>query len=289
MTRTVLITGTSSGIGLETVLGIAKSDPECNFILINKNIESTQKSICHLRAHVPDINILKTYEMDLFKIEDVVRVAETVRSDHQTIDSLILNAGIMMPKFKLTNIGIESQMQINFVSNKIFVDILLPLVMCSPNGRVICLSSIAHQWSYRDFSWTKMYPPRSNYGSGTIAYGDSKLAVILWVRQMARMHKSILFFSVHPGICRTNLFRHCDNPLLGIILSIEEKYPMLTKSPAEGAKTSIYLANADRSFLTSGGYYADSKLQFLPKPEAEKTKQIFKLADEVFKKSKKNA
>ena len=39
----------------------------------------------------------------------------------------------------------------------------------------------------------------------------------------------------------------------------------------------------------SGGYYADSKLQFLPKPEAEKTKQIFKLADEVFKKSKKNA
>ena len=59
MTRTVLITGTSSGIGLETVLGIAKSDPECNFILINRNIESTQKSICHLRAHVPDINILK--------------------------------------------------------------------------------------------------------------------------------------------------------------------------------------------------------------------------------------
>lgn len=64
---------------------------------------------------------------------------------------------------------------------------------------------------------------------------------------------------------------------------------MLTKSPAEGAKSSIYLANADKSFLTSGGYYADSKLQFLPKPEPEKTKQIFKLADEVFKKSKKNA
>ena len=42
-------------------------------------------------------------------------------------------------------------------------------------------------------------------------------------------------------------------------------------------------------FLLSGGYYADSKLQFLPKPEPEKTKQIFKLADEVFKKSKKNA
>ena len=79
---------------------------------------------------------------------------------------------------------------------------------------------------------------------------DSKLAVILWMRQMARMHKTILFFSVHPGICRTNLFRHCNNPLLGIILSFEEKYPMLTKSPAEGAKSSIYLAYADKSFLT---------------------------------------
>jgi len=289
MTRTVLITGTSSGIGLETVLGIAKSDPECNFILINRNIESTQKSICHLRAKVPDINILKTYEMDLFKIEDVVRVAETVRSDHKTIDSLILNAGIMMPKFKLTTIGIESQMQINFVSNKIFVDILLPLVICSPKGRVICLSSIAHQWSYRNLTWSRINPSRTNYGSGTIAYGDSKLAVILWMRQMARMHKSILFLSVHPGICRTNLFRHCNNSLLRIILSFEEQYPMLTKSPAEGAKSSIYLANAEKSFLTSGGYYADSKLQFLPKPEPEKTKQIFKLADEVFKKSKKNA
>lgn len=80
--------------------------------------------------------------MDLFKIEDVVRVAETVRSDHQTIDSLILNAGIMMPKFNLTKIGIESQMQINFVSNKIFVDILLPLVMCSPNGKFIWVRSM---------------------------------------------------------------------------------------------------------------------------------------------------
>ena len=137
--------------------------------------------------------MFRTYEMDLFKIEDVVRVAETVRSDHQTIDSLILNAGIMMPKFKLTKIGIESQMQINFVSNKIFVDILLPLVMCSPNGkfalvrsstasysmnhtenlgRVICLSSIAHQWSYRNFTWARMNPSRLNYGSGTIAYGQ---------------------------------------------------------------------------------------------------------------------
>ena len=79
--------------------------------------------------------------MDLFKIEDVVRVAETARSDHQTIDSLILNAGIMMPKFNLTKIGIESQMQINFVSNKIFVDILLPLVMCSPNGKFALVRS----------------------------------------------------------------------------------------------------------------------------------------------------
>ena len=39
-------------------------------------------------------------------------------------------------------------------------------------GRVISLSSIAHQWSYRDFTWTKMFPSRSNYGSGTIAYGQ---------------------------------------------------------------------------------------------------------------------
>ena len=139
--------------------------------------------------------------MDLFKIEDVVRVAETVRSDHQTIDSLILNAGIMMPKFKLTKIGIESQMQINFVSNKIFVDILLPLVMCSTNGkfatvrdtfgtpsysmihtenlgRIICLSSIAHQWSYRNFTWARTNPSRSNYGSGTIAYGQGHSKIL---------------------------------------------------------------------------------------------------------------
>jgi len=294
MTRTCLITGTSSGIGLETVLGIAKSDPDCQFILINRTIESTKLSISHLKSHIPDINILKTYEMDLFKIEDVVRVAETIRLDIQTIDALILNAGIMMPPFKLSKIGVESQVQINFVSNKIFVDILLPLVMASPNGRIICLSSIAHQWSYKNLTWIRLNPTKTHYGSGVIAYGDSKLAVILWMRQMARMHRKILFLSVHPGICRTSLFRYQNHhPIIRIVLFIEDKYPILTKSSEEGAKTSVYLANAEKTFLTSGGYYADSKLQEIrfqnQIEEKEKTKQIFKLADEVLKKSKKNA
>ena len=128
--------------------------------------------------------------MDLFKIEDVVRVAETVRSDHQTIDSLILNAGIMMPKFKLTNIGIESQMQINFVSNKIFVDILLPLVMCSPNGKPLKLREF--QLNFKNFQFFNISSKRKsdmsfvNRSSMVISRfqldKDVPFKVKLWVR-----------------------------------------------------------------------------------------------------------
>lgn len=285
--RICLITGTTSGIGLQTVIGLAQSCNPCSFILINRNKQQTVTAVREVHRKVPDITILATYEIDLLNMEEVIHVSQRIRLEHPRIDLLILNAGIMMPKFQLTKIGLESQIQVNFVSNKILIDILLPSILNSSFARVICLSSIAHQWCYQDMKWLDLNPPIHNYGAGEIAYGESKLAVMLWIRKMAAMHKNISFFSVHPGICRTNLFTSCEDSFIRIILKMEEKFSMFSKSATEGAETIIHIASTDKSFLVSGGYYADSKLQFVPSSEPEKTKKVFKLADQVLRKTKK--
>ena len=80
---------------------------------------------------------------------------------------------------------------------------------------------------------------------GLIAYGESKLAVILWIRHMARLQPRVHFYSVHPGICRTNLFRHRQSWWLRLLLATP-----LAQSAATGAEGSTYLALADTRLLT---------------------------------------
>jgi len=109
-------------------------------------------------------------------------------------------------------------------------------LQCSiKDGRVICLSSIAHQWSYRRLSFASFSPSKINYGNGLIAYGDSKLAVCLWIKQMAKMHRKIKFFSLHPGICRTNLFRYLETSFSSKILNLALQSP-LVKTAEQGAQ-----------------------------------------------------
>jgi retinol dehydrogenase-12 len=212
MSKICVITGSSSGLGHETVLGLAEKE-NFKFILINRNEKSNQVAMQNLRKKSPNIRIERVYTMDLFNLDEVISVSKNIRVDYPSIDVLILNAGVMFVPFKLSKYGIESHFQINFVSNKLITDILIPSLLNSNSdspGRVICLSSIAHQWSYRQLSYASFSPSNINYGHGLVAYGDSKLAVGLWIKQMAKMHKNIKFFSVHPGICRTNLFRHLE-------------------------------------------------------------------------------
>ena len=80
---------------------------------------------------------------------------------------------------------------------------------------------------------------------GLVAYGESKLAVILWIRHMARLQPKVHFYSAHPGICRTRLFRHRQSWWLRALLATP-----LAQSAEAGAEGLTYLALADTRLLT---------------------------------------
>merc|ERR1711935_60830 len=238
--RTVALTGTSSGIGFEVLCQLASKSLDISFILINRTADDNKRAIAELLKIAPAAKFAATYAVNLAELDDVIQVAERIRSSHSKIDVLILNAGVMLVPFSLSHIGVETHHQINS-------DI---------GARVIATSSVAHVWCGDEFEYAELKPSSVNYGKGITAYGESKLAVILWIRHMARLQPRVHFYSVHPGICRTNLFRHRQSWWLRLLLATP-----LAQSAATGAEGSTFLALADTRLLTSGAYYAAGQMR----------------------------
>ena len=80
--------------------------------------------------------------MDLFEVDKVIEVSKQIRLDYPVIDVLILNAGVMFEPFELSKYGIERHFQINFVSNKLLTDILLPSLLNSNSGLALQIGHV---------------------------------------------------------------------------------------------------------------------------------------------------
>jgi len=163
--RTVALTGTSSGIGFEVLCQLATKSLDISFILINRTADDNKRVIAELLEIAPAAKFAATYAVNLAELDDVIQVAERIRSSHSKIDVLILNAGVMLVPFSLSHIGVETHHQINFIANKVLVDVLMPNLLNSDIGaRVIATSSVAHAWCGDEFEYAELKPSSVNYG-----------------------------------------------------------------------------------------------------------------------------
>ena len=159
--RICAITGCAGGIGFEILSQLASKTLDLSFVLINRTAEDNNA----IRQKLPEAKIEASYAVDLAELDDLISVAERIKLKITKIDILILNAGVMMVPFGLTHVGVETHQQINFVSNKILVDILMPNLLNSDIGsRVIVTSSVAHTWSGEKFNYCKLKPKSNDYG-----------------------------------------------------------------------------------------------------------------------------
>jgi NAD(P)-dependent dehydrogenase (short-subunit alcohol dehydrogenase family) len=170
----------------------------------------------------------------------------------------MLNSGIMaVPDRRLTQDGFESHLGVNHLGHFALCGRLLPLLRRAPEARVVTVSSAAHQLgSVAVLDSDPMLQAPDAY-SPWPAYGNSKLANILFTRQFAALEAerggSIVPLTLHPGVCRTELGRYIVDPdkipkalapVLGVVAS-----PLLyaTKSARLGAQTQIFLAASTKS------------------------------------------
>ncbi|MEE4378146.1 MAG: SDR family oxidoreductase [Candidatus Competibacteraceae bacterium] len=237
--KTILITGTTDGIGLETARQLGAQGHR--LLLHGRTFEKTQRTIEELRAQQTDLSAEPVFG-DLSDMRQVLQLAEQVKEKAPVLDVLLNNAGVFENERRITPDGLELTMAINHFAPFLLTHALLDRVKAAAQGRVISVSSIAHQGGQLDLEDLTFKRSFSGYD----AYCTSKLANILFTVALAQRLKgsAVTANCLHPGVISTKL--------------LHSGFGIGGASVAEGARTSVYLATAEEIGTVTGEYFIDS-------------------------------
>uniref|UniRef100_A0A251VAH6 Putative glucose/ribitol dehydrogenase n=1 Tax=Helianthus annuus TaxID=4232 RepID=A0A251VAH6_HELAN len=258
---TAIITGPTSGIGLETARVLALRG--VHVVMAARNVESATKCKENIIKGCPNATI-DVMELDVSSLESVRNFANEYISKGLPLNILICNAGVMALPFTLTKDGIESQFATNYLGHFHLTNLLLDTMKntaknCGKEGRIVIVSSELYTVTYKEGIMFDKLNDKKSYQS-YYAYGQSKLANILHANELARRLKEegadITVNSLHPGVIATNLSRHssCMSVcVFGIARHFQKNIP-------QGASTTCYLALNPNVKGVSGEYFADNNV-----------------------------
>ena len=243
--KNILVTGVGSGLGEESARVLAARGAR-----IFGAARSEEKAAEACRKLGGDAVPLAC---ELSEPASVRACVANVRERGDQLDVLLCNAGIMALPKRETRYGQELQFLTNHIGHFILVTGLLGQL--ADTGRVVMLSSSAHKGAPRggiqwdDLSMEKNYSP---WG----AYGQSKLANLLFARALARRFAGTnkTANSLHPGVIATNLGRHMGSVANGLLHAASAVF---LKSIPEGAATQCYVATHPSLAAVTGEYFAD--------------------------------
>jgi NAD(P)-dependent dehydrogenase (short-subunit alcohol dehydrogenase family) len=251
---TAIVTGANSGLGVETTRALAFAGADV--VLACRSMAAGEEVAATLRAELPkDAGRLEVAALDLADLDSVRAFIKAFLASGRKLDLLINNAGVMARPLTLTAQGIESQLGINHLGHFVLTTGLLPAL--NPKGRVVTVASAVHTRGkaknvLETLTADRAFTARrySRYG----AYDDSKLANVLFTRSLAkRLGPGQSAYSIHPGVIGTNLARSMG--VMGKVFVFFLK--LFSKSPAQGAATSVFAATAPELGGQSGTYLAN--------------------------------
>eukprot|EP00731_Ephydatia_muelleri_P007154 Em0003g1402a len=249
--KTVIVTGGNTGIGKVTVMELSRRG--AHVILACRDTSKGQAAIREIKATVPDADIV-CMELDLASLRSVRRFADQVLQNEPKVHILVNNAGVMFVPYQKTEDGYELQFAVNHLGHFLITSLLLDRIKESAPSRIINVSSHAHYIGYLDFNdmmWTKRY-------NAQLAYGRSKLANVMFTRELATrlVGTNVTVCSLHPGTIHTELTRYFFSGWMAILKPLAYVAQlMLTKTPWQGAQTTIHCAVADEVEGVSGKYW----------------------------------
>jgi NAD(P)-dependent dehydrogenase (short-subunit alcohol dehydrogenase family) len=241
--RVAVITGANTGLGYETAAALAAKG--AHVVLAVRDLDKGKTAANLITQHDPGASV-GLQELDLTSLDSIRAAAEQLRSDHDHIDLLINNAGVMFTPKSTTKDGFELQFGTNHLGHFAITGLLLDRVLAVPGSRVVTVSSIGHRAGrlrFDDLQWKRGY-------SRTGAYGRSKLANLLFTYEMQRRltGTNTIAVAAHPGASRTELVRHTP-PSLRVVTGLFE---LISQDAAMGALPTLRAAT-DPGVL--GGQY----------------------------------
>lgn len=262
--KTVLITGASTGLGLETALTLASAG--ARVIMAARPGVKLDTAAASVKEKFPAVQI-DAVPLDLTDFDSIRACADAVTKLTGKLDLLINNAGIMAVPFARTPAGCELQFGTNHIGHFLLTNLLVPLLLKAGKARVVNLSSGGHKHSPVDFSdihWqTREY---SKWG----AYGQAKTANALFTVALQKRlgDKGVSIFAVHPGAIPTELGRHLTEDDIKALMNSKSfasekkesggtsRGKLMFKTIPQGAATSVWAATSS-DLEGKGGLYLE--------------------------------
>ncbi|HHH10627.1 MAG TPA: SDR family NAD(P)-dependent oxidoreductase, partial [Sorangium sp.] len=199
---------------------------------------------------------------DFASLTQVRQLAQRLRDSCPRIDVLVNNAGVWNKTRKTSAEGYEHTFAVNHLAPFLLTQLLLPCLHAAPHPRVVNVSSRLHRRE-RAFDLSDPHQRTRGY-QGLRAYRQSKLANVMFTRQLARRMSGVLCTNAaDPGDVATDVVR--DSALLSWASRTIGRWRLLT--PEEGARTSVFVASAPELAGLSGRYFAYCR-QRAPSPVA---------------------
>jgi NAD(P)-dependent dehydrogenase (short-subunit alcohol dehydrogenase family) len=244
--RVAVITGANTGIGFGVAAALA--DKGAQVVLAVRDLDKGKHAASQISATSRHAYVT-VQELDLAWLGSVCEAANGLKSAYPRIDLLINNAGVMFTPEGCTRDGFELQFATNHLGHFALTGLLLPRIETTPKARVINVSSAIHftgRIDFDDLQAERSYNP-------TRAYGQSKLANLLFTRELQRRFESAridaLSAAAHPGSTRTGLQQHSS--LMAAAVAV------FSQLPPEGALPTLYAATAPD--VRGGEYFGPSR------------------------------
>lgn len=255
--KIAIITGGSSGVGLETTRVLAKAG--ATVIVLARDVEKAKKNL-------NGIENVQIDQMDLMDPISIDSFAEKFISTGNSLHFLINNAGIMWVPYRTDNRGFESQLATNYLSHFQLTARLWPALKAANGARIVNISSFGHHYSSFHFE-----DPNFNHREyeTLLGYGQSKTAINLFTVELDNLAKefNVRSYSVHPGsVGGTDLAREASQELfkqmgiLGEDNTIRPEVEATLKTISQGAATTVWCVTSPELNEIGGVYCEDADI-----------------------------
>lgn len=241
-----MVTGATSGIGLFTALELARMGAVV--IIVSRDARRCEAASLRIRQQTgnPAVDYIAA---DLSSQAQVRQLADVFQGRYSRLDVLVNNAGAFFLRRQQSVDGIEMTFALNHLNYFLLTHLLLDMLKASAPARIVNVASNAHRraiMNFEDIEGKRKY-------SGFQAYGQSKLANLLFSYELARKLEGIAVTAnaAHPGFVATNIGKN-NGPLAKLVMPIAT---LRALRPEEGARTPVYVASSPDLEGISGQYF----------------------------------
>ncbi|XP_034557367.1 dehydrogenase/reductase SDR family member 13-like [Notolabrus celidotus] len=256
--KTVIVTGSNTGVGKATALDLARRG--ARVILACRNKEKAETAAYDLRRESGNSQVV-FMQLDLASFKSIRNFAETFLKTEPRLDLLINNAGVMGAG--RTEDGFGAAFGVNHLGHFLLTNLLLErLQQCGPS-RVVTVSALLHRLGNVDFP---LLASKKDLVSGQStwcnfqAYSSSKLCNVLFTRELANRLEGtgVTCYSLHPGVILTELCRSMSLWQQLLLLPFAKLFFL---HPEGGSQTTLHCALQEGIEPLSGRYFSNCALQ----------------------------